>query len=89
MTMTPFRPPLGGLFRVSAPKSAATCAAAREAGPDAQAEAREAIRSFISVLEKLDREVAGKPVRRRAVKSTGGSAPEARPHEARPHEARP
>jgi hypothetical protein len=56
--MTLHRPPIGGLFRVSAPRSAA----AREAGPDAQAEAREAIRHFMSVLEKLDRQVAGAAV---------------------------
>jgi hypothetical protein len=72
--MTLHRPPIGGLFRVSAPRSAA----AREAGPDAQAEARDAIRHFMSVLEKLDRQVASAAVTGAAVAARTARAPKQR-----------
>jgi hypothetical protein len=53
--MTSYRPPLGGLFRLSGP-------APRDAGrPDRAEEARDAIRHFVRVLERLDRDVAASP----------------------------
>lgn len=50
--MTQYRPPLGGLFRLQAPQQEP-----RTREPSAaQSEARDAIRHFVSVLERLDRE---------------------------------
>lgn len=50
--MSRHRPPFGGLFRLRAP--AASAPAEREA----RGEAREAIRSFVRALERLDRDDA-------------------------------
>jgi hypothetical protein len=49
--MTAYRPPLGGLFRLSAPP-------AREGRDERASEARDAIRHFVRVLERLDRDVS-------------------------------
>lgn len=60
--MTTHRPPLGGLFRLQAPRQEA-----RAGEPSAaQTEAREAIRHFVSVLERLDRE-ASRPLARTTI----------------------
>jgi hypothetical protein len=50
--MSQYRPPLGGLFRLQAPRPEAPTGEPSET----QAEARDAIRHFVSVLERLDRE---------------------------------
>lgn len=50
--MNPLRPPSGGLFRLSGPGRQAG------SGEDARSEAREAIRHFVRVLERLDRDGA-------------------------------
>ena len=60
--MTAYRPPLGGLFRLSGP---AQQAAGSEQHAEARSEACDAIRNFVRVLEQMDRETA-KPVRNRA-----------------------
>lgn len=68
--MSQYRPPLGGLFRLQAPRPEA-----RTGEPlAAQSEAREAIRHFVSVLERLDRET---------------HRPAARPASTRPASSRP
>lgn len=46
--MSPIRPPAGGLFRLSGP------APRQPSEPDVRAEARQAIRHFVRVLERLD-----------------------------------
>ncbi len=56
--MTAYRPPLGGLFRLSGPASDAS------ARPEARSEAGDAIRNFVRVLEQIDRETV-KPARSR------------------------
>ncbi len=63
--MTAYRPPLGGLFRLSGPSTAGEGRqeAARASRAD---EARDAIRHFVRVLERLDRQVAGRTAARRA-----------------------
>ncbi|MGL4438326.1 MAG: hypothetical protein ACRCUE_03565 [Bosea sp. (in: a-proteobacteria)] len=57
--MTQYRPPLGGLFRLQAPRPEARA----DEPSAAQTEARDAIRHFVRVLERLDRE-ANRPVAR-------------------------
>jgi hypothetical protein len=52
--MTRFRPPPGGLFRLRGP--AAESGQQGEGPSPASAEARDAIRHFVRVLERLDRE---------------------------------
>lgn len=59
--MSSYRPPIGGLFRVRAPQPDAA------QRPEARAEARDAIRNFVRVLERMDRE-AHRPERPRAPK---------------------
>ena len=59
--MTTYRPPLGGLFRLSGP---AQQARNPEAHAEARSEARDAIRNFVRVLEQMDRETA-RPARSR------------------------
>lgn len=48
--MSSYRPPIGGLFRVRAPQPTTA------SQPAARAEARDAIRNFVRVLERMDRE---------------------------------
>jgi hypothetical protein len=57
--MTHYRPPLGGLFRLQAPQPDART----EEATASRSEARDAIRHFVSVLERLDRE-ANRPATR-------------------------
>ena len=59
--MTTYRPPLGGLFRLSGPTHQA---AGPEAQAEARSEARDAIRNFVRVLEQMDRDTA-RPTRSR------------------------
>lgn len=59
--MTQYRPPLGGLFRLQAPRPEARSGTPAGEPSAAQTEARDAIRHFVSVLERLDRE-ANRPV---------------------------
>jgi hypothetical protein len=64
--MTRYRPPLGGLFRLSGP-------GAREAAAgDEVNEARDAIRHFVRVLERLDRD-GGRPARPKAARRRAAS----------------
>ncbi len=57
--MTTYRPPLGGLFRLSGPAHQAPGSATHA---EARSEARDAIRNFVRVLEQIDRQTA-KPAR--------------------------
>lgn len=50
--MNPHRPPSGGLFRLSGPSTRSGD------GGDVRSEAREAIRHFVRVLERLDRDTS-------------------------------
>jgi hypothetical protein len=57
--MTRYRPPLGGLFRLQAPQPGSRM----DEATASRSEARDAIRHFVSVLERLDRE-ANRPAAR-------------------------
>ncbi len=59
--MTTYRPPLGGLFRLSGPPH---YAAGPQEQAEARSEARDAIRTFVRVLEQMDRQTA-RPARSR------------------------
>ena len=71
------RPPSGGLFRLQGPGPGPDARPGPDAQPEARAEARDAIRHFVRVLERLDRDANGpsrpdgaprKPARTRAAK---------------------
>jgi hypothetical protein len=54
--MTSYRPPPGGFFRLSGPSAGTAAGNDRSARP--AEEARVAIRQFVRVLERLDRQVS-------------------------------
>ncbi|MCO4053961.1 MAG: hypothetical protein HEQ16_07885 [Bosea sp.] len=82
--MTPDRPPQGGLFRLSGPVPPA------ERKENERAEAHDAIRHFVRVLERLDRDVQRlglspqRSARPRSVAGSAEAAPGPRPSRAKP-----